>query len=75
MPSHKKSKTTRLRVGDKVILVMGGREVVATVVEDRGLIGVSGRQIVRVEAPVDLTYVADYELPADQLRLAPRSAA
>jgi len=42
--------------------------VVGTVVEDRGLIGAGSRRILRVEVPVDTTYVATYEVPDDELQ-------
>jgi len=36
------------RVGDRVTFKLGVRDVVATVIEDRGFIGHGGAQIVRV---------------------------
>jgi len=36
------------RVGDRVTFKLGVRDVVATVIEDRGFIGHGGEQIVRV---------------------------
>jgi hypothetical protein len=44
--------------------------LVGTVVEDRGLIGVDGRQIVRIEVELDSTYLREFELPAALLTAA-----
>jgi hypothetical protein len=57
------------RVGDRVVLMIGTREVEGAVVEDRGLIGVGGRRIVRVRAELD-DEVQEFEVPEDELRLA-----
>ena len=56
-----------LRVGDKVLLQMGGRELQATIIEDRGLIGIEKRQLVRVETSVDEVRL-ELELPSNQLK-------
>ncbi len=60
------------KVGDRVRFQWGVRKVVGTVVEDRGGLGVDGEQIVRVEAPIDPTYVYSSELPAAVLEPARR---
>jgi hypothetical protein len=49
-------------VGSKVRLRFGGRQVVGTVVEDRGPIGVGGRRLVRVRLEVDGQQI-EFELP------------
>jgi hypothetical protein len=54
--------------GDRVRFKLGAHRVVGTVVEDRGLIGVGGRQLVRVE--VDPTYLRELEIPAALLTAA-----
>lgn len=54
----------RYKVGDRVRFQLGARKVVGTVVEDRGMIGLGGRQLVRVEVPLDPSYVQSIELPA-----------
>ena len=53
-----------------VRFTVGGHDVVGTIVEDRGLIGADKRQLLRVEVPVDVTYVAVYEVPAEELQAA-----
>ena len=55
---------TRFNVGDRVRFQLGAHRLVGTVVEDRGLIGVDGRQIVRIEVELDSTYLREFELPA-----------
>ena len=52
------------KVGDRVRFKLGANRVVGTVVEDRGLIGVGGRQLVRVEVKLDPTYLREFEIPA-----------
>jgi hypothetical protein len=52
------------RVGDSVKLKLGARDVVATVIEDRGLIGHGGEQVVRVATPADSTYHGEFEVSA-----------
>lgn len=61
---------TRFNVGDRVRFQLGAHRVVGTVVEDRGLIGVDGRQIVRIEVELDSTYLREFELPAALLTAA-----
>jgi hypothetical protein len=58
-------------VGSKVKLSFGGDDVVATVIEDRGPVGVGGRQLLRVR--LDLEDVGDpieFEVPAAEVRVA-----
>ena len=55
---------THFRVGDRVRFKLGAHQVVGRVIEDRGFIGVDGRQLVRVEVEVDPTYLREFELPA-----------
>jgi hypothetical protein len=66
--------TALFKVGDRVRFQLGGRKVLGTVVEDRGLIGVDGRQLVRVQVELDPTYVQQFELPAALLERASRTA-
>ena len=60
----------RLRVGDKISLTFVGRRRVARVIEDRGDIGVGGRQLIRI---IDLgpgaEYREPYEVPAEYVTL------
>jgi hypothetical protein len=51
------------------VLRVAGRDVLATVVEDRGPLGVGGRRIVRVrlERPSDADAL-EFEVPADDVR-------
>ena len=58
-----------IRVGDHVRFDYGAREVLAEVIEDRGPIGVGGRQIIRVRLIGDEWHGAqlDFEVPAEQV--------
>ncbi len=57
----------RFKVGDKVSFYNGIRRVVARVVEDRGRIGVNGRQIFTIEVDVEGDQPSRFELPAERL--------
>jgi hypothetical protein len=61
---------THFKVGDRVRFKLGAHQVVGGVVEDRGFIGVDGRQLVRVEVEVAPTYLRELELPAALLTAA-----
>jgi hypothetical protein len=61
---------THFKVGDRVRFKLGAHRVVGRVVEDRGFIGVGGRQLVRVEVEVDPTYLRELEIPAALLTAA-----
>jgi len=58
-------------VGTKVRFKLGGREVVATIVEDRGPLGVGGVQILRVQLEVAGTdELMEFEVPATDVSAA-----
>lgn len=60
----------RLREGDRVAFTVGKATFHARVVEDRGALGVGGRQLVRIELlPDDDTdeEPRQFEMPADEL--------
>jgi hypothetical protein len=65
----------RFRIGDRVRFRLGAHLVVGTVVEDLGKIGIGGQQLVRVEMPLDATYLREFELQATELTLLPRRGA
>lgn len=53
------------------MLTLGGRQVVATVIEDRGPIGHGGRQLLRVRVEFeDVGEAIEFELPAADVRVA-----
>jgi hypothetical protein len=52
----------KFRVGTIVTIVFGGREVKATIVEDRGNVGWNGRHIVRIAIDLDATERFEYEV-------------
>lgn len=59
----------KFRIGDKVRLSFGNRIVEGIVVEDRGRIGVGGRQLFRIAVKIGDGERA-LELPAEKLRAA-----
>ncbi|MEM1031794.1 MAG: hypothetical protein AAGN82_15690 [Myxococcota bacterium] len=59
------------KVGAKVTLMFGGRRVDAIVVEDRGHLGVGGRQLLRVRLELeDGAEPIEFELPAADVQVA-----
>jgi hypothetical protein len=69
----KQSRRRRLRVGDQVKIHFAGRDIVARVIEDRGLIGIKGRQLVRVSAANLFGEPGEFELPAEEVEVVARS--
>jgi hypothetical protein len=65
----------RFKVGDRVRFRLGARMVAGTVVEDLGKIGVAGQQLVRVEVPLDPTYLQEFEISTAFLTPSPRRRA
>ncbi len=60
-----------LEVGDKVVLRLAGGERHGTVVEDRGPLGVEGRQIVAIRVGED-DEASHFEVRAEDLELVTR---
>ncbi len=60
------TKKPSLPVGKEVRIRMGTGDVKATVVEDRGAIGVGGRHLVRVRVEIGEEQ-QEFELPADEV--------
>ncbi len=66
-----RTSTKALRVGAKVRFKFGSSDVVATVIEDRGPLGVGGVQILRVRLQVAGTdEVMEFEVPANEVSAA-----
>lgn len=58
-------------VGARVRFKLGGRDVMATVIEDRGSLGIGGAQLLRVRLTVSGTdEVMEFEVPASEVRAA-----
>jgi hypothetical protein len=60
-------------VGDRILVRFVDRNLSAVVVEDRGNIGVGGRQLIRIRARLDQTdpeSEVTYEVPAEEVRFA-----
>lgn len=74
-PPRARRPRKKLRVGDRVSTTIGASEWRGVVIEDRGNLGVGGRQIVRVRCE-NLGGIADDstpEWPADSLRILRRA--
>lgn len=70
MPTRAKNKPT-FCVGDRVSFRFGTHMVVATIIEDRGFIGAGGRQLLRVQLPVEETdEFREFEVPAEDVKSA-----
>ena len=70
MPARPASKK-HFAIGSKIRFKLGGRDVVATVIEDRGYLGVGGAQLLRVRLQVSGTdEVLEFEVPATEVRAA-----
>lgn len=54
-----------VRIGDRIVISYGTGERVVEVIEDRGPIGVGGRQLIRVKAP-DSEH--EFEVPVANIR-------
>ncbi len=60
----------KLRVGDRGMIDRGRREIMVEVIEDRGMIGVGGRQLVRIRVPVEPDEEpVMFEMPAEEIRI------
>jgi hypothetical protein len=71
MPSRKLPKKQPFAVGTRVRLSFGGRDVVGTVVEDRGPVGMGGRWLLRVRIEIEGTSEPiELEMPAADLNAA-----
>ena len=55
-----------LKVGSKVSFDFAGRDVIATVIEDRGNTGMGGRRMLRVR--LDWEALVELEMPEVELR-------
>lgn len=71
----RRTAATRLvQRGDKVTFCVGARKIRATVVEDRGAIGVGGRRLVRIKARFSPSEdMHEFEVPLDDLELSAAS--
>lgn len=68
--SRRNQRIAKMRVGDVGILRLGKRRIRLRVIEDRGLIGKNGRQIVRVLRVRDRDDESQaFEMPAEELEI------
>lgn len=59
----------RLKLGDRIRFVFGDAEIEAIVIEDRGNLGVGGRQIVRIRTEIEPGITEEWETPAEGVDL------
>lgn len=72
MIAHKTGSGSRdLRIGDHVSFVYGLKRIAGSIVEDRGKVGMGGRQLFLVEVPLQFGDPMRFELPADELQYEP----
>lgn len=66
------NRSSDFKVGSRVKLMLGGREVRAVVVEDRGHLGVGGAQLLRVrlDIPEEDMEPVEFEVRADDVKRA-----
>jgi hypothetical protein len=61
------------KVGDRVSFLFGSSEVVGTIVEDRGCLGVGGRRLYGIRFPAEPGELLYTEMPEVQLKAVPRA--
>jgi hypothetical protein len=64
-----KTQPEALPVGARVKVRFPGGVLNAEVVEDRGFLGIGGRQIVRVRAVEETDLPSDFEIPAEDVEV------
>ena len=62
-------KKSDFKVGDKVRFHYVVGPIVATVIEDRGWIGIRGRQLLRVRFSLEDPFITETEVPAEEVEL------
>lgn len=60
----------KIGVGTVVKFMFGVSEVEATVIEDRGPVGVRGRRILRVRLEIEASDPLEFEVPEDDVHVA-----
>lgn len=60
-----------LRIGDHVSFIYGLKRLTGDIIEDRGKVGVGGRQLFLVEIPLEYGDPMRLELPEDELQREP----
>jgi hypothetical protein len=74
-PETARTHAPRVKVGERVGMAVGGRLIEATVIEDRGDLGVRGQQVVRLSVGEERRAASaepyEVELPVDWLQPLP----
>ena len=66
--TESQTKQERLSVGAAVIVKWGSQNVRGIITEDRGAIGIGGRQLYRVDVDLGESSLAVMELPASEIK-------
>lgn len=66
---RKKARPLTLPVGTRVLVHWPTTTTEAEVIEDRGYLGIGGRQIVRIRATQETDLPKDFEVPAEELEV------
>lgn len=61
------ARLAKLNVGDQIRFQFGERDVVATVIEDRGNIGHRGRRLLRARLAHEEGYVEEFEVEEEEV--------
>jgi len=69
--SSVKKKPPRFHIGDWVKFDYGPKKVSAMIVEDRGLLGIQGRRLYRVQLDKELGEASTFEVPENELETEP----
>ena len=65
--ARSRKSTPRFRVGDWVSFLYGVRRVTAQIIEDRGGVGMKGRQMYRIRMDRDVNDTIEFEIPEVEL--------
>lgn len=69
--AKRRAHATEFHVGDRVQFSFGGHPTVGTIIEDRGPLGVGGRQLIRVRVDVAETdETLEFEIPVSDVKSA-----
>ncbi|MGZ3415662.1 MAG: hypothetical protein ACXVAT_17725 [Isosphaeraceae bacterium] len=69
--SSVKKEPPRFHIGDWVKFDYGPKKVSAMIVEDRGLLGIQGRRLYRVQLDKELGEASTFEVPENELETEP----
>ena len=71
--TSKRTRPRKINAGDRVRMPYGIGEILADVIEDRGFIGIGGRQLIRVRVNPGKEWQEEFEVPAEEVKIARRA--